>query len=282
MEDANTQSDIKRAPLLLVPWHGLLLAISFLTRLPLKTKYWDEQRVWGWSMAWYPLCGYLIGALAVAPMIVVANFLPPVSSLPLLFLSSLYYLAALEWLTRMLHFDGFCDCCDAFSSMASTPEKRREIMKDPHVGSTAVGCAVLLIVAKAFTLNLIIYNASLRFKSTLPIILLLILAPGLARFAMLCLASIGRYPREAGTGLRVVGRVPWYSLLIAACFLAPLFLVFDWKGGAACFFFTAFVVFYWKIKADAKIGGVTGDVLGACLETAELAAITAILLAITI
>jgi adenosylcobinamide-GDP ribazoletransferase len=187
--------------------------------------------------------------------------------------SNFYYVAVLEWLTRMLHFDGFCDCCDAFSAIAEK-EKRLQIMKDPHVGSSAVCGGGLLIMGKLFALC---WLTNFNFKtSSLPemmqIVVFMLAIPVFGRFAMLCLAAIGRYPRKTGTGVKIVGKVPFFALIFALITLVPLLIYLPGYSFALCFFFVAFTIFYWKIKASLKIGGVTGDVLGACCETAELAA----------
>jgi len=59
----------------------------------------------------------------------------------------------------------------------------------------------------------------------------------------------------------------------------PLAIYLPPHAFALSFFFSAFVIFYWKIKSTSKIGGVTGDVLGACCETTELAVAFAFLIA---
>ena len=69
-----------------------------------------------------------------------------------------FYVAILYWMNRMLHLDGFCDCCDAFSAMTASKEKRLEIMKDPRVGSSAAGAAILLIAGKIFMMFVIIWQ----------------------------------------------------------------------------------------------------------------------------
>lgn len=263
---------------LLVPFMGLSLAFSFLSRLPAARRIdWDDQRIWSWSFAFYPLCGAALGLLASAPVAIMWK-LPAAESLMLL--SVFYYLAFMEWATRFLHFDGFCDCCDAFSAMPAGKERRLEIMKDPHVGSAAVGAAGLLLLGKALTIYLLLVKGIIALDNFPKTILMLIAIPAAARLATICLAAIGRYPRENGTAAKMIGKVPIPALLLGAATLLPLVALLGPRCAALPFLLCAFTMLYWKIKADAKIGGVTGDVLGACVESCELAAAIGMLLSL--
>lgn len=268
----NQEKKLPSVKKIFAPFFGFILALSFLTRFPIKPKCLDDDFVWKWSVAFYPFCGYILGFFAVAPIFLVIYFFRSLYNLPLLLFSIFYYVAVLEWLTRMLHFDGFCDCCDAFTAVVSK-ERRLEIMKDPHVGSSALGGAVLLVTGKLFALCWlanIIYTITNH--NRMQIVIYMLAMPVFGRFAMLCLAAMGRYPRETGTGAKIVGKVPFFALIFALITLIPLLIYLPAYTFALCFFFVAFVIFYWKIKSSSKIGGVTGDVLGACCETAELAA----------
>ncbi len=276
-EPAAEAVESQRTPWPLVPFLGLSLAFSFLSRLPAaKAIDWSDKRIWGWSFAFYPLCGIALGVLASAPVMIMWK-LPAAESLMLL--SVFYYIAFIEWATRFLHFDGFCDCCDAFSAMGASKERRLEIMKDPHVGSSAVGAAGLLLLGKSLTVYLLMVKGIVVLDNFPRTILMLIAIPAAARLSMLCLAAIGSYPRKSGTAAMIIGKVPIPALLLGTVFVLPLPFLLGPRAAALPFLLCAFALLYWKIKADAKIGGVTGDVLGACSESCELAAAIGLLLA---
>jgi len=271
-------SSASKTSAFLLPFHGFAMAISFLSRLPAILKpNWNDQRVWSWSFAFYPIIGIILGLIAAAPMAIAAKLQ---SAETLLLLCAFYYLAISEWLTRFLHLDGFCDCCDAFSAMASTKEERLKIMKDPHLGSSAAGAVAILLFGKGILIYLLLLKGIIYFDNWLRVAFILIAIPALSRFAMLLLASMGRYPRESGTAMHVIGKVPAPALLFAAISLAPLALLTGPRAFLVATMLCAFSLLYWKTKGDSKIGGVTGDVLGACQETSELAAATGFLLAL--
>lgn len=261
----------------LVPIHAVRLAISFLTRFPAGNFRADDERVWKLSIAFYPLCGYLLGTVAALPLLLVTYKTSSFMNIPFVHVSIFIYVAALEWLTRMLHLDGFCDCCDAFGAVADK-EKRLAIMKDPHVGASAVGGAIFLIVGKLMALNMLAYRCDLMGVQGISVTLALIAIPVFARLGIVFLASVGKYPRENGTALNVVGKVPPYSVIIA--FFSVLFLLEFMRVDIfiISLFLTILSVMFWKMNADSKLGGVTGDVLGACSETTELAVCFALLL----
>lgn len=261
-------SENSKLPVLKSFFHGFLLAVSFLTRIPLKSSRADKQEVWKYSTAFYPLCGYIIAAVTVVPLFIILISTPK-TAVSLLFVAPFFYVVVLQWMTRMLHFDGFCDCVDAFSAMSASQEKRLEIMKDPHIGSSAAAAGALLLIGKMIPLYLIVFLSHNAFT----LISAMLAIPVLARLSMLLLAYSGKYPRKDGTALFIIGKVPLFSLIAGIISTLPVLYLLSLVSMYTVLASLAAVLisfFYWKIKADRKIGGVTGDVLGACCESAEL------------
>ena len=114
-----------KTPKYLTPINGLLIALSFLTRLPAKPLSYDEIS-WKWSSAFFPLTGIILGILAATPFALSQIFYIG-DGIGFELTTPFLYLAILYWMNRMLHFDGFCDCCDGFSAITSSKEKRLEI-----------------------------------------------------------------------------------------------------------------------------------------------------------
>lgn len=254
------------------PFYGFLLALSFLTRIPVNCRFAGDERVWKWSAAFYPVCGYVIGFVSALPLFVFSFYGLYFEHLFILLAASFMYVALNQWMTRMLHLDGFCDCVDAFSKVTLSKEKRLEIMKDPHTGSSAAGASAILFIAKTMTVYLLIKKYFLVYNDITYVFIAMIFIPALARLAMLYLAAAGNYPREDGTGFNIVGKIPRTQVVFGTLTLLPLLVFIPFVTFFICFFSTMLAMLFWKFSADSKLGGVTGDVLGACCETAEVTA----------
>jgi len=258
-------------PRVLAPLNGLLITLSFLTRIPVKALGFDK-RSWEWSPAFFPLAGYILGALATVPFAVSQNYIIG-KGIGFELCTPFLYLTILYWMNRMLHLDGFCDCCDGFSAMTDSREKRLEIMKDPCVGSSAAGAAIVLIFGKGLFLFVLAWqNKSIYtdYEQSLELIACLIAAPAFARFAIVALAYKASYPRKNGTGSVIVGNITNTTLIVAALSMLPLLFFIDSAVFKVSLAMSALSVIYWRRKGDQNLGGVTGDVLGACCETTEL------------
>jgi adenosylcobinamide-GDP ribazoletransferase len=197
-------------------------------------------------------------------------------------ISSISFVALSAWMTRMFHLDGFCDACDAFSAVTDSPARRLEIMKDPHTGAAAVCAAPILLITKTLFIFILIAISAKAGGIFSPFaaktVTLLVAVPVGARFAMSLLAWLGKYPREKGTGQKVVEGASFTSTAFAAATLLPLAFFISTPNMIAIFAAAILAVTYWKHKADKLLGGVTGDILGACTETAECAVALALIL----
>jgi adenosylcobinamide-GDP ribazoletransferase len=269
-----------------------LFALSMLTRIPVKTGEVPDS-AWKWISASFAECGYIIGAVAAAPAIVlpVANiaagkYITGFILLPgyaVNLISALLFVILTAWMTRLFHLDGFCDSCDAFSAVTESKERRLEIMKDPHPGAVAVCTSSLLLLSKTILIFLIIQRAmesgdlKLFIIAALPA---LIAVPVFARFAMTTLAAVGKYPRSKGTGKTVIENTTYLSVIIGLITVIPVAILITPYSLISAAILILITIFYWKRKADKLLGGVTGDILGACCETAECAAALGLLLAL--
>lgn len=269
-----------------------LLSLSLLTRIPVRTGAADDVE-WGRSTGYFPLCGYILAVLAALPFMLMAFFCRNVNAnYAIIAIGDFLFVAGIAWMTGMFHIDGFCDACDAFTSTAATKEGKLKIMKDPHPGAAAVAYLIFLVSGKLLMFFFVMIVAEIHvterfimfFKDNiqqhlnlfrtcmaLGVLAFLSAIPVIARFAMVCLAYVGKYPREKGTGAVIIGKVPAVSIAIGTLWLLPFGFFIPLKSLVLVLILSAAVVMYWKIKADRLLGGVTGDILGACCESVELA-----------
>ncbi|MBI4978824.1 MAG: adenosylcobinamide-GDP ribazoletransferase [Spirochaetes bacterium] len=240
---------------------SFLLAFSTLTAIPVpfpKRMPFSEKMLAG-SVLFFPLVGLLFGFAGYGAALagVACNAIPLIPVLVMV----LWYA-----LNKFLHFDGLCDMFDGFLANR-TPTERLAIMKDSRVGSFALGGGVLYLLAKYVLLGMTAATVSWAVLAIIPVF---------GRYGMVLLAYMGRYPREKGTAKAFIGVIPVLSLVLStAVCLAVLggyaFLMHVPLTVALAMVFTVAAAFLVRAYANARIGGVTGDVLGAMNELTELA-----------
>ena len=145
----------------------LLIALQFLTRLPVRLPGMPAPEQVGRSLLWYPLVGLLLGALLLAAQALL-NQQPAVLQAALL-------LTLWVALSGGLHLDGLADTADAWVGGYGDRERTLAIMKDPRSGPIAVVVLVLLLLLK-FAALLVLLQAGQT--------LALLLAPWLGRSAL--------------------------------------------------------------------------------------------------
>ena len=230
-------------------------ALALLTRLPVPA-----HRPRGAASAWaWPLAGLVVGLLSGLIALLLLWLGVPAG------IAAGLTLAAQVMLTGGLHEDGLADCADGFWG-GLEPTRRLEIMKDSRIGSYGV-------IALALGLGLRWSALSLLFAEG-QVFAPLIAAAMLSRAPMAVLMAA--LPNARGDGLSArVGRPAQETALLAA-FVALAFglLVAGWAILAPVFWLTLAVTGLAAL-ARAKVGGQTGDVLGAAQQVAEIAALAA-------
>jgi len=231
-----------------------LQALSFLTILPFGKSFPSEEKRWARSMAFYPLVGLVIGLLLSLGYYLLSLFLPKTIVLWLT-------IGLLALLTGGLHLDGFADTIDGLASRGNR-EKILEVMRDSRIGAFGVMSLIFLIGAKYLALDQIPHHS-------IPYSLILMAVMGRNAMVLVCYRS--PYAR-LGEGLaRPFAEnltVREMILSIASSFGIGLLLM-GFKGvlvfSGTCLFSLGYHLFFIK-----KLGGVTGDILGAANELTEI------------
>jgi len=244
---------------------NLFAALRFLTILPVPGDCAEENL--GKSIIWFPGVGIILGLIAAFFGHYLYGIFPPM-------LASVCMVFILLALTGGFHFDGLADCADGFFS-ARPREQVLEIMRDSRVGVMGVLALVMIVFFKVAALT---EMAPTRVCATL------FLMPLTGRCLMVVKMAIFSYVRKEGGGIASVF-VGNRSRLKKASFLALGILYSGcWfaAGTAGLFAGAASIVCVgiFALYCRQKIGGITGDTLGAASELAETA--TAVSLALTI
>lgn len=250
--------------------NALLLALQFLTIAPVKCKLDASPRQWGRSLLAYPLIGLLIGLLVLAISVLLANLLP---DLPLV-LSAAILLVLWVVITGGLHLDGLADTVDAFGGELVDKGRTLEIMKDPRSGPMAVIALVLLLLLKFAAVLVLLEKDSIA---------AFIWIPAFARTGILVAFATSTYVRSQGLGSGIAHHFQQKQAywIIALSLLAPLAFL---PGHLWCLLVAVFVFVCWRWRKlmDKRLGGFTGDTLGALVEILELALILSLVLAVSL
>ncbi len=214
------------------------VALGFLTTLPVPGAGRVAPGELGRAAALFPLVGWVIGALLYGGRLL----LPGPEGLAAGLLLALWL-----FLTGMLHLDGLLDTADAVFA-ARSPEARRQILADVHLGSFAFGVGFVHLLLKWQAIAAAPASA-------------LLFAPVVARFWLLPLMNLFPAAKREGLGASArSGRWLWGALFaLPLLFFTPLAFLLAGLFGAL----VAGVI-------ARRLGGLAGDAFGALIEVTEL------------
>ena len=233
---------------------SLFAALRFLSILPVPSSWTGRVSDIAGSVKFFPIVGLIMGAIAAAFAWLSAFIVPQI-------IVAAVVVILLAILTRGLHLDGVADTADGFWSV-SDRQRTLEIMKDSNTGAMGVIAIVCVLLLKFACLSTLGTDTMWR------VVLLMVLV---GRCMMTLPISIFPYARkEGGLGqlfyeTRTVLNAIWAILVVL---LAGGLLV-GWAGIAASLAAVLSAMgfgFYCKWK----IGGVTGDTIGATCEITEV------------
>ena len=239
---------------------ALLVAVQTLTGLPVPSpKHPPDARVLAWSGIFYPLVGALLGGVGVVAYFCLEPVLP--RSVVMLVILALWAL-----LTGALHEDGLADTFDAFGSQRSREDVLR-VLKDSRVGSYGALALILATLLRWQGLTLLrpeLTMAALFAMQVLPragIVLTAYLA-GAATTGLggAFAASLSPLPVAASVAAGVGIMLPFGPTIAAPATVSAVFV-------------TVLAAVYFR----RRIGGVTGDCLGAAAQLQEIAILLAVL-----
>jgi len=229
----------------------LLIAVQFLTSLPVRLPGMPSPQEMGRSLLWYPVVGLLIGLLLFGLNALLADT-------PTLLRAALL-LAAWVALSGALHLDGLADSADAWLGGFGDRERTLTIMKDPRSGPIAVVTLVVVLLLKFAALVALLEHFHWS---------ALLLAPWLARGLLPLLFMTTTYVRSGGLGQALAEHLPRSALPWVLGTHALAMLIFGWAGLLALV--SGLLLFAWlRRRMVARLGGTTGDTAGAMVELVE-------------
>ena len=241
---------------------GFISAIQFLTSIPIGTKRPIDESKLPQAMIYFPLIGLFLGLILAA-----ANNILSLTTLGQFPISAIL-VVLLIILTGGLHLDGLADTFDAFLSGKGRSDMLA-IMRDSRIGTMGALSLISVILIKVSLISSLgpeIMNSSL------------ILMCALSRYFLVFSIFFFPYAREGGKAkpffdginLKIFSLATLMGLFFCAIF-------FDIKG-LMIFVITAFLLFLVNRIIANKIGGLTGDTLGAVNELCEICILIAVLI----
>lgn len=230
---------------------GLLLALQFLTRIPIPVACPWTPATRRWAVRAYPLVGLLIGSVLVLLAFAMQNVPTPITALALLSL----------WvaLSGGLHLDGVMDIADALGSNQPL-ERRWAIMKDPQIGSFGILALVFLLAWKGVLLwALLTYQAPLWW---------LLVVPALGRWAGVALLVLTPCAQQKGLAWSWQQSLSGQDVALA---LVPLAVIALLAPTLVVMLLTVCVfVALMRWLMLRLFNGINGDMVGATIEGGEL------------
>ncbi|ALK95662.1 adenosylcobinamide-GDP ribazoletransferase [Massilia sp. WG5] len=235
------------------------IALQFFTRLPIPSWVGFEASWLQHASRYFPLVGCVVAAVAAAVYFAAALVLPAPVVAVLSTVASIY-------LTGAFHEDGFADSCDGLGG-GMTRERVLEIMKDSRVGAYGAIGIVCMLAAKLTTLAMLPPRVAVG---------ALFLAHPLSRLAAASLIWTLEYVRGEGKAKPLAQQMTSREFAIAALTAllpAPILLASGWVTPAALLaaLLGALLAALWLgHKLQRRLGGYTGDCLGAVQQLAEI------------
>lgn len=242
---------------------GILTALQFLTIIPVGgfsrgrmasiEKPETEGEDFGRSLLYFPVIGLLIG-LIVSLTAFLLGFLPSM-------VKAAFILIVLLIITGGIHLDGFADTCDGFYVSIYDKERILEIMRDSRIGVMGVaGVATLLLLKFSLIANI---PQEALWKS-------LIMMTTFARWSQVLACHTSEYARTEGKAKYFIEYRSKKGLLGGGIFTITLFLLLARLNGLLLFTLSLLPVFLFIHYIKGRIGGMTGDTIGAVSEIAEV------------
>jgi adenosylcobinamide-GDP ribazoletransferase len=236
---------------------GFLIAVQFLTRLPLPFEVGYTPEAARASPRWYPGAGVLIGVITAVIYWSAALLFPPL-------IAVLVSVAVGLVVTGGLHEDGFADACDGLGGMRPR-ERVLEIMRDSRIGTYGVLGLGLMVGTKV---------AALAALPGVAVPFLLIAGHAASRASMLWVMASSDYVRGSGAASAVAGgidqRAVQIGLVTTALAVVPLLFVLPFVAVLTGLAGLVAGHYLMRNRFERRLGGYTGDCLGAVQQCSEV------------
>jgi len=241
--------------------NSLFNALRFLTVIPIRTKN-STVSISASSLIYFPAAGLALGIILVCIQKLLFYF--GLNNLA----TSATLVVALIILTGGMHLDGLSDACDGLASLKGK-EDILKIMRDPHAGAIGVLSMISAVLLKiAFISSLMPVNLASS----------LILMTTISRWSMVLAISFFPYAREQGKAKIFMDGKKNEFLILSTLLTIVIIALSSPLAGFIAMAASCSAVYATGKMASSRIGGITGDVLGAMNEINEILIILTMLI----
>ncbi|MCX5698489.1 MAG: adenosylcobinamide-GDP ribazoletransferase [Candidatus Omnitrophica bacterium] len=243
---------------------SFLIALQFLTIFPVKIKSEIKNEEFGLSLLYFPFVGLAIG-FGLSSSAILFSFLPILVKGALILIVSVI-------ITGGIHLDGFADTCDGFYG-DKPKEKILEIMRDSRIGAIgAMGLILLLLLKFSLIVNL---QGIILWKALIEMAVF-------SRWSQVLACGITPSARQEGKAKYFIEYSGQKILIIGGVFTIALFLLMAGLKGVFLFILPFLCVLLFIQYIKRRIGGMTGDTIGAISEIAEVSVLFSNLLIVNL
>ncbi len=223
---------------------------------------WKEDDM-ATSLDFFPFVGAVIGALICALNIGPLSQVDP-------YVRAILSVLIPIFITGGFHLDGFMDTSDALNSYGE-PEKKLEILKDPHIGAFSVISLVKLLLAALAASIFIVTDENISSEKVVVIALIFVVSRCISGLTSLYLKKAkrnGMLSKEAGGKKKSSVILLTIQMVIA---VTTMLLLDPVTALPALLFFAGYTLYY-RNKTKKEFGGVTGDTAGMFVSVSETGA----------
>ncbi len=230
-----------------------LIAVQFLTRLPVPRSLNSSETDIGKAAAFFTLVGVIVGGGAALVFLGLQRILP----LPASVFCAIAFAA---FITNGFHEDGLADSFDGFGG-GWTKDRVLEIMRDSRIGTYGTLALIFVILGKFNFLSVLPQGQIWRW---------LIVAHTASRWTILPLCTYLPYARAEGQGKLVAKQVGILEIIIGTVTLLLVLILLPWQAALVALLGTSLVTLVSGLYFRSRIQGITGDCLGATNQLTEI------------
>lgn len=231
-----------------------ILILQFLTRIPVNLSIDVKEGDFGKGIVYFPIVGFIIGLLNLLVYLFISYFLREDIAKAFVVLFNVL-------VTGGLHLDGLADTCDGIFS-ARSKERMLEIMRDSRIGTNGSIAIFFDLFLRWILLNNLNSYQSMK---------VIVIAPIISRALMSLVIYKAPYARPGeGLGKLFIGHLNLSRTLITLIIGCGLSFAILKISAVIIIFFNIILVYLYRKYITKKIGGMTGDTLGAWNELSEI------------